>query len=115
MCRQTSIDPRQDLLQVCKEPRPPALGARVGLLLIRPEARLLHAQVGPRARRGERPGHHTLETIGRPRVRQRFVRLDCQDLTVDSAPVCTKIETVTHDWLEIVLYEPPLDPVRVCE
>jgi len=32
-------------------------------------------------------------------VRQRFVRLDCQDLTVDSAPVCAKIETVTHDRL----------------
>jgi hypothetical protein len=39
--RQTSIYPRQYLLQVCKEPLPPALGALVGLLLIRPEARLL--------------------------------------------------------------------------
>jgi hypothetical protein len=37
---QTSIYPRRDLLEVCKELLPPALGALVGLLLIRPEARL---------------------------------------------------------------------------
>jgi hypothetical protein len=43
LCRQTSIYPRQDLPQVCKELLPPTLGALVGLLLIRPEARLLHA------------------------------------------------------------------------
>src|SRR5438067_13181357 len=40
------------------------------------------------------------ETIGRPRVRWRFVRLDCQDLTVDSAPICANIETVFDDRLE---------------
>jgi hypothetical protein len=28
--------------------------------------------------------------------RPRFVRLDCHDLTVDSAPVCAKIETAGH-------------------
>src|SRR5258708_8624169 len=50
---QSSICPRQELLQVRKELLPAVLGALVGLLLIRPEARLLHAQVGPRARRGE--------------------------------------------------------------
>src|SRR5262249_8041785 len=44
LCRQTSIYPRQDLFQVCKELLPPVPGAMVGLLLIRPEARLLHAQ-----------------------------------------------------------------------
>src|SRR5437016_5278862 len=109
LCRQTSIYPRQYLLQGRKELLPPALGALVGLLLIRPEARLLHAQVGPCARRGESPSDDTLETIGRPRVRQRFVRLDCQDLTVDSAPVGAKIETVVHDRLEVVLHEPLLD------
>src|SRR6478672_22917 len=98
--RRASIYPRQDLLQVCKELLPPILGALVGLLLIRPEARLLHAQVGPRARRGESPSDDTLETIGRPRVRQRFVRLDCHYLTVDSAPVCAKIETVVHEGLK---------------
>src|SRR6195256_6455206 len=81
-----SVYPRQDLLHVCKELLPPVPGALVGLLLIRPEARLLHAQVGPRARRGESPGDDTLETKSAPRVGQRFVRLDCQDLTVDSAP-----------------------------
>src|SRR5712692_3282483 len=115
LCRQTSVYPRQDLLQVCKELLPPVLGALVGLLLIRPEARLLHAQVGPRARRGESPGDDTLETIGTPRIRQRFVRLDCQDLTVDSAPVCAKIETVVHDRLEVVLHEPLLDQVWLRE
>src|SRR5262249_10551222 len=50
LCRQTSIYPRQELLYLCKELLPPVFGALVGLLLIRPEARLLHAQVGPRAR-----------------------------------------------------------------
>src|SRR5580700_5527604 len=115
LCRQTSLYPRQDLLQVCKELLPPALGALVGLLLIRPEARLLHAQVGPRARRGESPSDDTLETIGGPRVRQRFVPLDCHYLTVDSAPVCAKIETVVHDRLEVVLHQPLLDQVWLRE
>src|SRR5262245_51874840 len=109
------IYPRQDLLQLCKEPLPPVLGALVGLLLIRPEARLLHAQVGPRARRGESPSDDALETIGTPRVGQRFVRLDGQDLTVDSAPVCAKIETVAHDRREVVLHEPLLDQVWLRE
>src|ERR1035438_862291 len=107
--RKISVCPRQDLLQVCKEPLPPALGALVGLLLIRPEARLLHAQVGPRAGRGESPGDDTLETIGTPRVRQRFVRLDCPDLAGNSAPVCAKIETVADHRLEVVPHEPLLD------
>src|SRR5258708_23056824 len=103
-----SLYPRQDLLQVCKELLPPVLGALVGLLLIRPEARLLHAQAGPHARRGESPSDHTLETLSPPRVRQRFVQPDCQDLSVDSAPVCAKIETVVHDRLEVVLHQPLL-------
>ena len=55
-----SVYPRQDLLQGRKEPRPPALGALVVLRLIRREARLLHAQVGPRARRGKSPRDDTL-------------------------------------------------------
>src|ERR1700730_6979747 len=115
LCRRTSVYPRQDLLQVYEELLPPVLGALVSLLLIRPEARLLHAQVGPRARRGESPSDDTLETTGRPRVRQRFVRLDCHYLAVNSAPVCAKIETVVHDRLEIVLHEPLLDQVWLGE
>src|SRR4029077_7691324 len=35
--------------------------------------------------------------------------LYCQDLAVDSAPVCAKIKTVVHDRLEIVLHQPLLD------
>src|SRR3981189_1742424 len=115
MANRASVYPRQGLLQVCKERLPAVLGALVGLLLIRPEARLLHAQVGPRARRGESPSDDTLETIGTPRVRQRFVRLDCLDLTVNNAPVCAKIETVVHDRLEVVLHEPLLDQVWLRE
>src|SRR6202163_2479604 len=115
LCRHTSVYPRQDLLQVCKELLPPVLGALVGLLLIGPEARLLHAQMGPRARRGESPSDDTLQAKGRPRVRQRFARLDCQDLTVDSAPVCAKIETVTHGGLKVVLHQPLLDQVWLRE
>src|SRR5215813_6180214 len=112
---QSSIRPRQDLLQVCKEALPPVLGALVGLLLIRPEARLLHAQVGPGGRRRESPGHHTLESVGRPCVGQRLVRLDRQDLTVDGAPVGAKIETMAHDSLEVVLHEPLPDQVWLGE
>src|SRR5258707_15379980 len=103
--QQTSICPRRDLFQVRKELLPPKLGALVGLLLIRPEARLLHAQMGPGARWGESPGHHALETQGRPRVRQRLVRLDGHDLTRNSAPICAKIETVVDDRLEVVLHQ----------
>jgi glutathione S-transferase len=43
---------------------PAAVAARAGSTAAdpRPEARLLHAQVGPRARRGESPGDDTLKT-----------------------------------------------------
>src|SRR5260370_5890189 len=75
-----SLYPRQDLLQVCKELLPPVLGALVGLLLIRTEARLLHAQVGPPAPRAWSPRADTLQTIGRPPRMQRFVLLACRYL-----------------------------------
>src|SRR3984893_11830834 len=120
LCRQTSIYPRQYLLQGRKELLPPALGALVGLRLVRPEAGLLHAQAGPRFRRGESPSDDTLETIGRPRVRQRFVRLDYQDLTLDNdvqvrLRIPAEIEAVTHDWREVVLHEPVLDQLWLRE
>src|SRR5438270_461326 len=82
----SSVRPRQDLLKFREELRPPRLGAAEGLLLIRPEARLLHAQTGPGACWRERKGHDTFEIVGRivvrkiPRVRERSVRLDRQDL-----------------------------------
>src|SRR3982074_2032953 len=66
-----SIFPRQYLLQIRKELLPTETRALVGLLLIRPEARLFHAQLGPRARRREGAGDDTLETISRPRATQR--------------------------------------------
>ena len=65
--------------------------------------------------RGQSPGDDALETHCAPRVRQRFVRLDGQDLTVDGAPVSAKIETVAHDSLEVVLHEPLLDQVWLRE
>src|SRR4030095_10204705 len=92
-----SIWPRQYLLQVCKELLPPVLGAVEGLLLIRPEARLLHSQMRPCARRCQSPGDDTLQAHRRPRVGHRFVRLDCGYLTVDGAPVSAKVEAVVHD------------------
>jgi len=61
LCRQTLIYPRQYLLQGRKELLPAVLGALVVLRLIRPEARLLHAQVGPHAGRGESPSDDTIE------------------------------------------------------
>src|SRR5262249_12691609 len=97
LLRRASVRPRQYLLQGPEEPPPPVRGALIRLLLISPEARLLHAQPRSRARRGESPSDDTLETIGSPRVRQGFVRLDCHDLTVDGAPLGAKTETVIHD------------------
>src|SRR5664279_3206219 len=115
-----SIYPRQYLFQGRKVLLPAVSGAVIGLRLVRPEARLLHAQQCPRKRRGEGPGHDTLETIGRPGVRQRFVRLDGQDLAVDDdAHVglrgLSKIEAVIHEWLEVVLHQPLLDQMRLGE
>ncbi len=63
-----------DLFEVVKEPRPADLGAATGLLLIRPEACPLHAQMAARACRRERPCDHPLETIVAPRVGERLVR-----------------------------------------
>src|SRR5207244_652438 len=97
------------------ELRPPGLGALVGLLLIRPETRLLHAQVRPSARGGKGPGDDTLETIGLPRVGQCFVRLECHHPTGNTAPVCAKIETVAHNRREVVLHQPLLDQVWLGE
>src|ERR1700730_1048858 len=82
---------------------------------MRQAARLLHAQVAPRARRGESPSDDALQIIGTPRVRQRFVLLDCQDLTVDSAPVWARTETVADDWGKVVLHQPLLDQVWLRE
>jgi hypothetical protein len=46
--------------RAAKNPCHPELArALVGLLPIRPEARLLRAQVGPRGRRGESPSNDT--------------------------------------------------------
>src|SRR6185312_5596198 len=103
-----SIGPRQYLLQGRKILLPAVCRAVIGLRLIRSEARLLHAQQRPRVRRGEGPGDDTLETIGRPCVRQRSVRLDGHDLAVDHNThirlrALSKIEAVVHDRPEVVL------------
>src|SRR5438105_13801062 len=96
-CAATSIYPRQDLLQVCKELLPPVLGALVGLLLIRPEARLLHAQVGPRARRAESPSNDTLETIGRPCVIPTFTNVRCLALVMAGlVPAIHVFDSIHH-------------------
>ncbi len=51
-----------------------------------------------------------------PGVGQRLVRLDGEDLAVQhAAPVSAKVETVTHDWLEVVLHQPLLDQVWLRE
>src|SRR5262245_42579653 len=120
--RQTLVCPHQDLLKLRKELLPSRLGAPVGLLLIRPEARLLHAQVGARARWSERKSHHAFEIEGRvvvrkiPSVGQRSVRLDGEDLAVQhAAPVAAQIEAVAHGWLEVVLHKPLLDQVWLRE
>jgi hypothetical protein len=55
-CRQTSLNPRQDLLQGGKELLPPTFGALVELLLIRPEARLLVPQSARRLKRWSTTG-----------------------------------------------------------
>src|SRR3954468_8613107 len=113
---------RQNLLQVREEFLPPELCAAKGLLLIRTEARLLHAQVGSTARCGERKGDDALQIVSRivvrkvPGVGQRSVRLYDKDLAVQhAAPVTTKIETMTHVRLEVVFHQPLLDQVWLRE
>src|ERR1700722_7612084 len=100
---------RQHLLEFGEAVAPTHLGSPVGLLLIRPEARLLHAQGRAFARRRERPGDDTLKPMGPPAVGQRLVRLDLEDLAIDGAPVATKIELMIHDRLEVVPHQPLLD------
>src|SRR3546814_16038265 len=70
-CGRASVNPRQNLLQLGNELRPPGLGAPECLLLIRPDARLLHAQMRPRARWRQREGHHALQLVGRVVGRDR--------------------------------------------
>ena len=57
--------------QLAEKPLPSALGTLIELRLILPEARLLHAQVGPRACRGENPSYDTFETVVRVKSRER--------------------------------------------
>src|SRR5215213_9597460 len=120
--RRISVRPRYEFFQLREELLPSNLGAAKSLLLIRPEARLLHAQQGPRARWRERKGHHALQIEGGirvleiPGVGQRLVRLDGEHLAIQhAAPVAPKIEMVTHDWLEVVLHQPFLHQVGLRE
>src|SRR5213083_264854 len=59
--RRISVGPRHELFQLREELLPSDFGAAKSLLLIRPEARLLHAQEGPRLRWRERKRHHALQ------------------------------------------------------
>ena len=43
------------------------------------------------------------------------MRLDLEDLTVDGAPVATKIEPVIRDQFEVVLHQPFLDQMRLSQ
>src|SRR6202000_2683488 len=115
-----SVRLRQNPFEIGKELLPSDLGTPVGLLLIRPEARLLHAQVSARARWGESPRDDALKAIGYPRVRQRLIWLDDMDLTVDNDVhvrfgSSLKIEAMAYNWLEVVLHQPLLDQVWLCE
>src|SRR5580658_5584659 len=112
----SSLCPRQDLLQFRKELLPAVLGALVVLRLIGPEAGLLHAQAGPRRRRGESESHDSCKTKGAPRIGQRLVRLDDEHLTINNAvPVRLRIHAQTEmaadDRLKIVLHQPLRDQV----
>ena len=60
--------------------------------------------------------HDTLKTEGAPRIGQRFVRLDDENLTVNNAVpirlrVHAKTETMPDGWLEVVLHQPLRDQV----
>src|SRR5215469_13095427 len=119
-----SLRPRQYLLQFAEEVLPAIFCALVILLLIRPEAGLLHAQQRARALGRQRQRNDALDReigfAGIPSVRQRFVRLDHQDLTVDDAVPTglgrrSKAETMAYGGLEVVLHQPLLDQVRLGE
>src|SRR3546814_9734851 len=66
-------------------------------------ARLLHAQMRPRARWRQREGHHALQIVGRVVVReisgvgQFFVRLDFKNLAVQHAAPVSRSEEHTSE------------------
>ena len=62
-----SVRPRHEFFQLRKELLPSGAGAAKSLLLIRPEARLLHPQQRSRAGWRERKRHHALQIEGRIR------------------------------------------------
>src|SRR5689334_18460566 len=116
----TSVRPRQKLFQLFEELLPPGMGAAIGLLLIGPEACLLHPQPGPSAGRGECERHHALQVKGGvrvleiPSVGQRLVRLDGEHLAIQhAAPFAAKIEVVADDRLEVALHQPCFDQMRL--
>ena len=98
-CRQTSIYTRQHLLQICKEFLPPVFGALVGLLLIRPEARLLHAHCW---RRGARARHDLDDAVLCSSRRRRRPHSDCRPA---STPMRCWFGPVRRIALTDVVYE----------
>src|ERR1700734_3297024 len=100
-----SIRPRQNLIQLRQELLPSVFGAGEVLRPVPREARLLHAQMRPRAGGDEREGDGGFQTQRAPGIRQRPVRLHDEDPTVDDAVpvglrVHAKAEAVTHRRLE---------------
>src|ERR687897_3385490 len=108
-----SLQARQDLFEAGKEPWPTGLGAAVGLLLVRPETCLLHAQMGARAGRRERPSDDALQAISSPGVGQRLVRLDRSDAAIDGPPIGAELKVMADNGDKIVLHQPLLDQVRL--
>src|SRR3954449_9297631 len=94
--------------------------AAKSLLLRRAEARLLDTQMRACARRRQREGHDALEiergVVMReiPGVGEPLLRLDGEDFAVQhAAPFAAQVEAVAHGRLEVVLYQPFLDQMRL--
>ena len=96
------------------------LRAAKSLLLVRPEAGLLHAQVRAVGGRRQREGDDALQIEGGvvvleiPGVGQRLVRLDREHLAIQhAAPFAAQVEAVADARGKIVLHQPFLDQMRL--
>src|ERR1700687_5301782 len=107
----TLLEPGDNSFQATDELLPAVVRALVGMLLIRPEARLLHAHERSAARRKQRPNDDALQPQSVPAIRELLVGFDDQDFGIDYAvPLghgCgAEIKPMAQDGLEVVFHQP---------
>src|SRR5215217_1892358 len=93
---------------------PPAEpGAMEGLVLVGPEARLLHAQLRAGMGRRQRPGDDAFEPMCFPRIGKPPVGFDLAHGAIDAHPGGSEAEGVAEGGREIALHQPFGEEVRL--